>query len=386
MPVSKPGELPGRLLLKRVAAELLGTYGMVFAGTGAIMIDALSGGKVTHLGIGITFGLIVAAMIFTFGSISGAHINPAVTLAFALTRRIGWTVAAWYIPAQLAGGILASLTLYYLLGPTASMGATLPSGSVAQSLVLEIILTFILMAIIMSLSLEPKVAGPVAALAIGGTVGLEAIFAGPISGASMNPARSLAPAPRVMLLDEPFSNVDATLRRALRQDARRALRQSGSIAVIVTHDPEEALELADRIAVLDDGRIVQVGTPETIWRRPAARPVAALFGEGQHLSGTVTETGVATPFGHTHPAPADLDIGDRVDLLVRPTAVALSRTVDEDGEAGTVEDVRFFGDHYLVLIEARGETLRANVRDLGSIRIGDRVSATFKATGTFVYV
>ena len=167
---------------------------MVFAGTGAIMIDSLSGGKVTHLGIGITFGLIVAAMIFTFGSISGAHINPAVTLAFTLTRRIRWTVAAWYIPAQLAGGILASLTLYYLLGPTASMGATLPSGSVPQSLVLEIILAFILMAIIMSLSLEPRVAGPVAALAIGGTVGLEAIFAGPISGASMNPARSLAPA------------------------------------------------------------------------------------------------------------------------------------------------------------------------------------------------
>ena len=194
MLVSKPGRLSGKSLLKRAAAELLGTYGMVFAGTGAIMIDSLSGGKVTHLGIGITFGLIVAAMIFTFGSVSGAHINPAVTLAFTLTRRLRWTVALCYIPAQLAGGILASLTLYYLLGPTASMGATLPSGSVEQSLVLEIILTFILMAIIMSLSLEPRAAGPVAALAIGGTVGLEAIFAGPISGASMNPARSLAPA------------------------------------------------------------------------------------------------------------------------------------------------------------------------------------------------
>ncbi len=181
-------------MLRRIVAELLGTYGMVFAGTGAIMIDSLSGGKVTHLGIGITFGLIVAAMIFTFGPISGAHINPAVTLAFTITRRLRWTVAACYIPAQLAGGILASLTLYYLLGPTASMGATLPAGSVEQSLALEIILTFILMAIIMSLSLEPRIAGPVAALAIGGTVGLEAIFAGPISGASMNPARSLAPA------------------------------------------------------------------------------------------------------------------------------------------------------------------------------------------------
>lgn len=181
-------------MVKKLAAELLGTYGMVFAGTGAIMIDALSGGKVTHLGIGITFGLIVAAMIFTFGSISGAHINPAVTLAFALTRRLRWSVALCYIPAQLAGAVLASLTLYYLLGPVANMGATLPAGSVQQSLVLEIILTFILMAIIMSLSLEPRVAGPVAALAIGGTVGLEAIFAGPISGASMNPARSFAPA------------------------------------------------------------------------------------------------------------------------------------------------------------------------------------------------
>ena len=184
----------GSDLLKRAAAELVGTFGMVFAGTGAIMIDELSGGKVTHLGIGITFGLIVAAMIFTFGSVSGAHINPAVTLAFAVTRRIRWSVAAYYIPAQLTGGILASLTLYYLLGPAASMGATLPAGSVEQSFVLEIILTFILMAIIMSLSIEPRLAGPVTALAIGGTVGLEAIFAGPISGASMNPARSLAPA------------------------------------------------------------------------------------------------------------------------------------------------------------------------------------------------
>lgn len=194
MLVSDKKGISGIPLLKRVVAELLGTYGMVFAGTGAIMIDALSGGRVTHLGIGITFGLIVAAMIFTFGSISGAHINPAVTLAFTITGRLKWTVAACYIPAQLAGGILASLTLYYLLGPTASMGATLPAGSVPQSLALEFILTFILMAIIMSLSIEPRLAGPVTALAIGGTVGLEAIFAGPISGASMNPARSLAPA------------------------------------------------------------------------------------------------------------------------------------------------------------------------------------------------
>ena len=195
-PTTRTGRtrLAGKPMIKRAAAELIGTFGMVFAGTGAIMIDEISGGRVTHLGIGITFGLIVAAMIFTFGSVSGAHINPAVTLAFALTRRIGWTVAACYIPAQLLGGILASLVLFQLLGPAADMGATLPSGSVGQSLLLEIILTFFLMAIIMSLSIEPRIVGPVAALAIGGTVGLEAIFAGPISGASMNPARSLAPA------------------------------------------------------------------------------------------------------------------------------------------------------------------------------------------------
>ena len=167
---------------------------MVFVSAGSGMVNVLSGGQVTHLGGGIAVGLVVAAMIYTFGSVSGAHINPAVTLAFALTRRIGWRRAAYYLPAQLAGAVLASLVLYQLLGPVANMGATLPAGSVAQSLVLEIILAFFLMAIIMSLTIEPRAAGPVVALAIGGTVGLEIIFAGPISGASMNPARSFAPA------------------------------------------------------------------------------------------------------------------------------------------------------------------------------------------------
>ena len=182
-------------MVKRIAAELLGTYGMVFAGTGAIMIDALSGGRVTHLGIGITFGLIVAAMIFTFGSISGAHINPAVTLAFTITGRLKWTVAACYIPAQLAGGILASLTLYYLLGSTASMGATLPAGSVPQSLVLEFILDLHIdgnhhvhkawsPGWLDRWRLWPSVV----------RWGWRPYLPGPISGASMNPARSFAPA------------------------------------------------------------------------------------------------------------------------------------------------------------------------------------------------
>ena len=167
------------LQLKRAAAEMIGTPGMVFAGTGAIVIDELSGGRVTHLGIGITFGLAVAAMIYAFGSISGAHINPAVTLAFTLTRRITWQRALSYIPDQMAGGLLASLALYQLLGPAANMGAILPAGSVVQSLALEAILTYILMAVIMAVSLNPKGAGPVAGLVIGGTVGLEAIFAAP---------------------------------------------------------------------------------------------------------------------------------------------------------------------------------------------------------------
>ncbi len=181
-------------MLRSAAAELIGTFGLVFAGAGAIMIDELSGGRVGHLGIGITFGLVVAAMIYAFGSVSGAHINPAVTLAFTLTGRITWQTALAYLPAQLAGGVLASLSLYRLLGPAAHMGATLPAGSVTQSLFLEIILTYFLMAVIMAVSIDPRRVGPAAALAIGGTVGLEAIFAGPISGASMNPARSFAPA------------------------------------------------------------------------------------------------------------------------------------------------------------------------------------------------
>ena len=186
-----PGELS---LLQRFIGELLGTYGLVFASTGAVMIDALSDGGVTPFGINAAPGLAVAAMIYAFGGLSGAHINPAVTLAFALSGQIPWKTALYYLPAQLTGAILASLTLYILFGPTAEMGATLPAGSLSQSLAMEIILTFFLMTVIMAVSADAKIAGGLAALAIGLTVGLAVIFAGPISGASMNPARSFAPA------------------------------------------------------------------------------------------------------------------------------------------------------------------------------------------------
>ena len=198
-------------------------------------------------------------------------------------------------------------------------------------------------------------------------------------------ARALAPTPRVMLLDEPFANVDATLRRALREDARRALRKSGGITVIVTHDPDEALELADRIAVMDKGRIVQVETPDIIWRQPAGRAVVSLFGQAQHLSGRVETDGVATAFGLLHQPCEGSEPGDTVDVLVRPTAVALERVLESSVSNGQVEDIRFLGDRYIVLVESAGRTLRASVEDLSELRIGDSVVAKFDPMGTFVY-
>ena len=192
-------------------------------------------------------------------------------------------------------------------------------------------------------------------------------------------ARALAPAPRVVLLDEPFANVDATLRRTLREDARRALRAAGSVAVVVTHDPDEALELADRIVVLEAGKVVQAGSPLDIWRRPASVTVAELFGQAQHLLGTVGGARVRTAFGDVGPATGEE--GAAVDVVVRPTAVTLRR----DPAGARVVDIRFLGDRYLVLLEAAGETLRANVPGLGRLALGDRVAATFEASGTFLY-
>ena len=181
-------------MLRACVAEFVGTFGLLFAGTGAIMVNDLSGGQVTHLGIGLTFGLIVAAMIFATGHISGAHINPAVTLAFALCRHFPWRRVPLYVAAQLAGAVAAGLTLLAILGDVAHMGATLPTGSDPQALGLEVVLTFFLMFVIMAVATDARAEGGLAAVAIGATVALESTFAGPIAGASMNPARSLGPA------------------------------------------------------------------------------------------------------------------------------------------------------------------------------------------------
>lgn len=179
---------------KRCVAEAMGTGGLVFAGPGAIIVNQLSNGQVTHVGIALTFGMIVAAMIYAIGHISGSHINPAVTLGFALARHFPWPEVPLYWGAQLAGALIASLLHRALFGLVANMGATLPAGSAGQSLGLEVALTFLLMFVVMAVATDVRAVGHAAALAIGMTVGLEVIFGGPISGASLNPARSFGPA------------------------------------------------------------------------------------------------------------------------------------------------------------------------------------------------
>jgi MIP family channel proteins len=177
-------------------AEGLGTFGLVFAGCGAIMIDTISHGQITHVGVGLVFGLIITVMIYTFGHISGAHFNPAVTLAFVLARHFPVKRLFGYWTAQLVGSLLAAGCLRLLFGNVAHLGTTLPTGSGGawQSFALETLLTFFLMIVIMAMATDTRAVGQAAALAIGATVALEALFAGPISGASMNPARSFGPA------------------------------------------------------------------------------------------------------------------------------------------------------------------------------------------------
>ena len=174
-------------------AEGIGTFALVFAGAGAIVVDARTH-ELGHVGVAITFGLVIMAMIYAVGHVSGAHLNPAVSLAFAVSRHFPWSRVAGYWAAQLAGAVLAAALVRLSLGSDADVGATLPSGSQAQSFVWELILTFFLMFVIMAVATDTRAIGEAAAIAVGGTVGLNAMFGGPVSGASMNPARSIGPA------------------------------------------------------------------------------------------------------------------------------------------------------------------------------------------------
>jgi MIP family channel proteins len=182
-----------RPLARPLLAELIGAFALVFAGCGAIMVDAQTG-ALGQVGTALTFGLVIMAMIYAVGHVSGAHFNPAVTVAFALTRHFPWPRAGAYVAAQCAGATAAAAILRGSLGDVAAVGATLPSGSNGQALLWEAILTFFLMFVIMAVATDTRAVGEAAALAIGGTVALDAMFGGPVTGASMNPARSLGPA------------------------------------------------------------------------------------------------------------------------------------------------------------------------------------------------
>ena len=176
-------------------SEFIGTFGLVFVGTGAIIINDVTGGVITHLGIGLVFGLIIMTMIYAVGEISGAHFNPAVSFGFWLARRLPTKELFPYIVSQIFGALMASLFLKLIFQQHKTLGTTMPHiVSVGGCFILETMLTFFLMFVIIHVSQGAKEKGLMAGVAIGGMIALEAIFAGPITGASMNPARSLAPA------------------------------------------------------------------------------------------------------------------------------------------------------------------------------------------------
>jgi aquaporin NIP len=203
------------ILSRRLGAEAFGTFCLVFAGAGAAVVNEVTGGGVTHVGVALTFGLIVMAMIYAVGNVSGCHINPAVTLGLCAAGRFDRCLLLPYIGSQCVGAFLASGTLRILFPESRTLGATIPAGSDLQSLMLEFLLTMILMFVILSVSAGGSDEKRLGGLVIGGVIGLEALFAGPISGASMNPVRSLAPAVVSMHLDHVWLYIVAPLAGAL---------------------------------------------------------------------------------------------------------------------------------------------------------------------------
>ncbi|HMZ88309.1 MAG TPA: aquaporin [Chitinophagales bacterium] len=180
--------------MRNYVAEALGTFAILFFGTGAAIVDSITGGTVSHVGISVTFGFTVMSMIYVFGNTSGAHFNPAVTIAFYFSGRFPGKEILPYVIAQFLGAIAGSGLLLFLFPDAATRGETVPSGDVLQAFVLECVLTFFLMLTIIHVAHGSKEQGMFAGLAIGSVVLMAALFAGPICGASMNPARSLAPA------------------------------------------------------------------------------------------------------------------------------------------------------------------------------------------------
>ena len=176
-------------------AETLGTFALVFAGPGAAAVNVRSAGGVSNVGVGISFGLIVMAMIFAVGHISGCHINPAVTIAFRAIGRMTTKRALGYIVAQLIGAVLAGLAIIAIVGHQGDAGATTPQiNGASAAFWSELILTFFLVFVIFAVATDERAQGAFAAIAIGGYVGLAATGWGPVAGASMNPARSFGPA------------------------------------------------------------------------------------------------------------------------------------------------------------------------------------------------
>lgn len=202
-------------LSRCLCAEAFGTFCLVFAGTGAVIVNEVTGGGVTHVGVALTFGLVVMALVYALGRVSGCHINPAMTLGLCAAGRFSRTLVVPYIGSQCAGAFLASCTLRLLFPESRVLGATIPVGSDFQSFALEFILTLILMVVILSFTFGGSEEKLLAGIAIGGVIGFEALFAGPISGASMNPARSLAPAVVAMQLDHVWIYIVAPIAGAL---------------------------------------------------------------------------------------------------------------------------------------------------------------------------